>query len=160
MMTPDEFVATYRLHLPSISRYLARRVPVDEVEDIASSVFEIAYSKRNAVSAGEELPWLYRIAGFQVANFRRRQASASNYLIRVLAPDYSPSIESIAVLDVDLSRALASLSAIDRELISLVAFEGLEVKSAAVALGISANAASTRLNRVRKKLADKLSVQD
>lgn len=159
-MTPDEFVATYRGHLDSVSRYLSRRVPADDVEDLASGVFEVAFAKRDSVTEGEELPWLYRIAGFQVANYRRRQATAANYLIRVLAPDSSPSAESIAVLDVDLGRALESLSATDRELISLVAIEGLEVKSAAISLGISANAASTRLNRIRKKLSEKLSVQD
>lgn len=159
-MTPDEFVNTYRMYLPSISRYLARRVPVDDVEDLASSVFEVAFAKRESVAVGEELPWLYRIAGFQVANFRRRKATASNYLIKALAPDYSPPVDSIAVLDVDLGRALSSLAAIDRELISLVALEGLDVKSAATVLGITPNAASTRLNRIRKKLADNLSVQD
>lgn len=159
-MTPDEFVATYRGHLDSVGRYLSRRVPIDDVEDLASAVFEVAFAKRDSVNRGEELPWLYRIAGFQVANYRRRQATAANYLIRVLAPDSSPSAESIAIADVDLSRALGTLSPADRELISLVAIDGLEVKSAAMALGISANAASTRLNRIRKKLAAKLSMQD
>lgn len=159
-MTPDDFVATYRAHLDAVSRYLGRRVPIDDVEDLAANVFEIAFSKRDSVTAGEELPWLYRIAGYQVANYRRRQATVFNYLQRVLAPDSAPSAENIGALDVDLGRALGSLSATDRELISLVALDGLAVKDAAFALGISANAASTRLNRIRKKLAEKLSVQD
>ena len=45
-----------------MSAYLARRVPRDDVEDLAADVFAIAWRKRASVTPGEELPWLYRIA--------------------------------------------------------------------------------------------------
>lgn len=159
-MTPEQFVEGYRAYLPAISRYLTRRVPIDDVEDIAAGVFEIAWAKRASVIQGEELPWLYRIASLQVANYRRRKASATRYLLNVISQDAAPSAETIAVFDLDLAKAWASLSHKDRQLLSLVAFEGLSVSQAALATGISPNAASSRLHRSRQKLTLKLSVQD
>jgi RNA polymerase sigma-70 factor (ECF subfamily) len=159
-MTPEQFVATYREHLPAISRYLGRRVERDQVEDLAAMVFEVAWQKRDSVTLGQELPWLYKIASFQVSNFRRRQSSALNFLTLTLSPDNAPSAESLAVFDADLAAGWAKLSPSDRALLALVAFDGLGVGEAAAALSISANAASAKLHRARAKLAKYLAVKD
>jgi RNA polymerase sigma-70 factor (ECF subfamily) len=159
-MTPEQFVATYREHLPAISRYLGRRVDRDQVEDLAATVFEVAWQKRESVTVGQELPWLYKIASFQVSNFRRRQSSALNFLTLTLSPDNAPSAESLAVFDADLAAGWAKLSPSDRALLALVAFDGLGVGEAAAALSISANAASAKLHRARAKLATYLAVKD
>ncbi|WP_138275146.1 RNA polymerase sigma factor [Rhodoluna limnophila] len=159
-MTPEQFVATYREHLPAISRYLGRRVDRDQVEDLAATVFEVAWQKRDSVTLGQELPWLYKIASFQVSNFRRRQSSALNFLTLTLSPDNAPSAESLAVFDADLAAGWAKLSPSDRALLALVAFDGLGVGEAAAALSISANAASAKLHRARAKLAKYLAVKD
>lgn len=159
-MTPEQFVATYREHLPAISRYLGRRVDRDQVEDLAAMVFEVAWQKRDSVTLGQELPWLYKIAGFQVSNFRRRQNSALKLLTLTLSPDNAPSAESLAVFDADLAAGWAKLTPSDRALIALVAFDSLGVSEAAQALGISANAASAKLHRARAKLAKYLAVKD
>ncbi|BDS48807.1 sigma-70 family RNA polymerase sigma factor [Rhodoluna sp. KAS3] len=159
-MTPEHFVATYREHLPAISRYLGRRVDRDQVEDLAAMVFEVAWQKRDSVALGQELPWLYKIASFQVSNFRRRQSSALKFLTLTLSPDNAPSAESLAVFDADLAAGWAKLSASDRALLALVAFDGLGVGEAAGALSISANAASAKLHRARAKLAKYLAVKD
>ncbi len=159
-MTPEHFVATYREHLPAISRYLGRRVDRDQVEDLAAMVFEVAWQKRDSVALGQELPWLYKIASFQVSNFRRRQSSALKFLTLTLSPDNAPSAESLAVFDADLAAGWAKLSPSDRALLALVAFDGLGVGEAAAALSISANAASAKLHRARAKLAKYLAVKD
>ncbi len=159
-MTPEHFVATYREHLPAISRYLGRRVDRDQVEDLAAMVFEVAWQKRDSVALGQELPWLYKIASFQVSNFRRRQSSALKFLTLTLSPDNAPSAESLAVFDADLAAGWAKLSASDRALLALVAFDGLGVGEAARALSISANAASAKLHRASAKLAKYLAVKD
>lgn len=159
-MNKVDFVRVYRELLPKIGQYLSRRVPLDEVEDIASLVFEVAWQKRSQVKAGEELPWLYRIAAFQVANFRRRQATIKNFLATSLMPSSAPAAEELATFDLDLAAAWKTLSNGEQSLLALVAFEGLSVQEAAQATGINANTASTRLHRARKKLAEKLQVQD
>ena len=159
-MTPEQFVATYREHLPAISRYLGRRVDRDQVEDLAAMVFEVAWQKRNSVTLGQELPWLYKISSFQVSNFRRRQSSALKFLTLNLNPDHAPSPESLAVFDTDLAAGWAKLSPSDRALLALVALDGLGVSEAAEALGITANAASAKLHRARAKLSKYLAVKD
>ncbi len=155
-----QFTSTYRELLPAISRYLSRRVPEREVEDLAAQTFEIAWRKRADVVAGEELPWLYRIASFQVANYRRKHQSAVRYLVLSLVPKSAPSAESLAIFDIDLAAAWRTLTAPEQSLLALVVFEGLSVQDAATASEISANAASIRLHRARKKLADQLATKD
>ena len=68
----DKFVATFRSHLQDISRYLTRRVELNQVEDLASEIFEIAWRKRESCPEGFELAWLYKIAGFVVSNHRKK----------------------------------------------------------------------------------------
>ncbi len=156
----EQFTRTYRELLPAISRYLSRRVPEREVEDLAAQTFEIAWRKRADVASGEELPWLYRIASYQVANYRRKHQSALRYLVLSLVPESAPSAESLAIFDIDLAAAWRTLTAPEQTLLALVVFEGLSVQEAAMASEISANAASIRLHRARKKLAEKLEVKD
>ena len=74
LMDQDQFVATFRSHLPDISKYLTRRVEISHVEDLASEIFEIALRKRESCPEGFELPWLYNIAGFVVSNHRRKSS--------------------------------------------------------------------------------------
>lgn len=150
---PDPFVALYTQHLPAVSRYLARRVDRADVDDIAADVFAIAWQKRGSVTPGEELPWLYRIAAFQVANHRRRLAARASVLGLLSVPDSAPSAESLVTADAELARAWASIGPRDREVLALVVLDDLSVGDAAVALGVSANAVSIRLHRAKKALA-------
>lgn len=155
-MTPEQFDSTYRQYLDPVSRFLARRVDFSQVDELTSQVFEIAWNKRSQPDRGHELPWLYKIAGFVVANHRRKQANEQTKLGFLQLHDYSPSAESIAVADLALAEAIRSLSATDQSLLALVAFDDLEVREAAKLLGLTANAASIRLNRARKQLREKL----
>ena len=157
MPAPSEpFVAVYTQHLPAVSRYLARRVDRADVDDLAADVFAIAWRKRDAVTPGEELPWLYRIASYQVANHRRRLAARTSVLGLLSVPDSAPSAESLVTADAELAWAWAAISPRDREVLALVVLDDLAVGDAAMALGISANAVSIRLHRAKKALADAL----
>lgn len=152
----EPFVAVYAEHLSAVSRYLARRVDSADVEDLAADVFAIAWRKRAQVVPGEELPWLYRIAAYQVANHRRRLAARASVLGLLAVPDSAPSAESLVTADADLARAWAAISPRDREVLGLVVIDDLAVAQAAVALGITPNAVSVRLHRAKKALADAL----
>lgn len=149
----EPFVAVYAEHLPAVSRYLARRVDRDDVDDLAADVFAIAWRKRAQVAPGEELPWLYRIAAYQVANHRRRLAARASVLGLLAVPDSAPSAESLVTADAELARAWAAISPRDREVLALVVIDDLAVAQAAVALGITPNAVSIRLHRAKKALA-------
>jgi RNA polymerase sigma-70 factor (ECF subfamily) len=155
-MSPEEFNRVFRAQLPMISAYLARRVPFSEVEDLASDLFEVAWSKKDKIPEGFELPWLYKTARFLVSNFHRKQSGRTSILARLAEPVAAPSAESIALADIELSDALAGLSAPDREIISLWALEGLTNVEIAKAIEVSENAAAIKLTRAKQKLKNLL----
>lgn len=62
--------------------------------------------------------------------------------------------------DPALELALESLGESEREILRLWAWEQLEPKELALVLGISANAATLRLSRAKKKLAELIHRQD
>ncbi len=159
-MTPEQFSAIFREHQVAISRYLSRRVALDDVEDLAANVFEVAWRKRAQAELGQELPWLYRIAAFEVANLRRRQNTVANFLKLQKTIETAPSPEALAVLDFDLAQAWKTLSPAEAEVLALVAFEDLSIGDAAKSAGISANAASLRLFKARKKIETALAEKD
>lgn len=154
MPDPDaSFERAYRQYLPAVSGYLFRRVERQHVEDLAADVFAIAWRKRASVAAGEELPWLYRIAANVVANHRRKQATG-NALIAALRPaDSAPSAEDLVIADASLANAWRRLRPAEREVLTLALVEDLSPAQLAVALGASVNAVTIRLHRARGKLA-------
>lgn len=156
-VSPEKFTSVYRSFLPQISSYLVRRCEASDVEELASRVFEIAWRKRTQAPEGFELAWLYRIAGFVVANHRRAIKSEKNFLERFRPSDFAPSPEDIAVADLALAKAWKKLSGFEREAIALTAFEGLSNQDAARVLEISPNAFTQRLAKARKNLKANLS---
>ncbi len=160
MRTEQQFTSLYRESLPLISRYLFRRVTPDQVEELCSQVFEIAWQKRNAAPAGFEVPWLYRIAANVVSNHRRRAIRETKLIANLREPNSAPSAESIALADIELSEAWAKLKPSEQNVLALAAFEGLGVHEISLALGISGNAAAVRLHRARANLASLLEYQE
>jgi RNA polymerase sigma factor (sigma-70 family) len=159
-MSPEEFNRVFRAQLPMVSAYLSRRVPLSDVEDLASDLFEIAWSKKEQIPEGFELPWLYKTARYLVSNFHRKQAGRKSILARLAEPVAAPSAESIALADIELSDAFAGLTAAEREIISLWALEGLSNADIAKVLEVSENAAAIRLTRAKQKLKDLLTLEN
>ncbi len=158
-MSPEEFNSLYRSYLPQVNRYLARRLPLDEVEDIAGDLFELAWSKREKIPTGLELPWLYKSARYLVSNRHRKQAGRSAIFSLLSEPIAAPSAESIALADIELGEAFSGLTAKEREVISLWSLEGLSNKELGKVLEMSENAAAIRLTRAKQKLKSLLSTE-
>ena len=158
-MSPEEFNQTFRSNLQQVNAYFARRVPASEIEELASQLFEIAWSKRAQIPEGLELPWLYKSARYLVANFHRKEQGRSRILATFREPAAAPSAESIALADIGLSNAFAGLSTLEREVISLWALEGLNPEELGLALEVSENAASIRLSRAKSKLKELLQTE-
>ena len=151
-MSPDDFTTRFHPHRVAISKFLYRRVDADDVDDLVSEVFGVAWRKGATVTAGEELPWLYRVASNLVANHRRKNARATRLLATLFAPDTSPSAESLAVADISLATAWGGLPAKSREVLALTAIDGLSVTEVAASLDITPNAVSVRLARARTQM--------
>lgn len=156
-MSPEDFNAVFRALLPEVSKYLARRVNQVDVEDLASDLFELAWSKRNQIEKGYELPWLYKSARYLIANHHRKQTGRNRILLSLAEPVSAPSAESLALADIELSDAWGQLTAKDRELLSLWAFENLAASQIAKVLSITENATHIRLSRAKQKLIALLS---
>ena len=152
---PELMGVLYERHALPVFRYLARRAGPSAAEDLLSEVFIAALTASSRVEAhdsGSALPWLYGIALNVLRRHFRDQRPA-----RGTADD--PGLDWDAVdarLDAEAERgrlnaALAGLSESDRELLLVVAWEGLTHAEAAAALGISPSAARTRLHRARRR---------
>ncbi|MFN5160083.1 MAG: RNA polymerase sigma factor [Rhodoluna sp.] len=155
-MDEQAFIGLFRDHLQDVSKYLSRRTDSRHVEDLASEIFEIAWRKRADCPAGFELAWLYRISGFVLANHRRKAENRMIHLPIMDGDKTSPSAEDLALDGSGVAQAYQSLSSADRQILSLLVFEGLSVSEIAVVLGISQNTASQKLKRARARLASKL----
>ena len=158
-MDREQFVITFRAHLQDVSKYLSRRVAIDQVEDLASDIFEIAWRKKSECPEGMELPWLYKIAGFVVSNHRRKAVNRIIHLPILDTDRSAPSAEEMALDGSGIALAFRALSASDREVLSLLVFEDLSIKEIAIALGIRENTASQRVKRSRDRLAATLTSQ-
>jgi RNA polymerase sigma factor (sigma-70 family) len=155
-VSPDDFTTRFHQHRVPISQFLYRRIEANDVDDLVSEVFGVAWRKGERVTVGEELPWLYRVASNLVANHRRKNARAARLLATLFAPDTSPSAESLAVADISLAAAWGSLPAKSREVLALTALDGLTVTEVAASLGITPNAVSVRLARARTQIREAL----
>ena len=156
-MSPEEFNAVFRALLPEVSKFLARRVDRGDVEDLAADLFELAWSKRNQIESGFELPWLYKSARYLIANHHRKQSGRTRILASLAEPVSAPSAESIALADLELSDAWKRLSPKEQELLALWAFENLGVREISKVLSITENASNIRLTRAKQKLISLLS---
>jgi RNA polymerase sigma-70 factor (ECF subfamily) len=156
-MSPEEFNAVFRALLPEVSKYFARRVNQADVEDLASDLFELAWTKRNQIESGFELPWLYKSARYLIANHHRKQSGRTRILATLAEPVSAPSAESLALADIELAEAWEQLTAKEQEMLALWAFENLTAKEIAMALSISENASNIRLTRAKQKLISRLS---
>jgi len=152
------FRALFESHQAAVRRYAHHRaIQGTDADDIVAETFTVAWRKLEDVPADDPVPWLLAVA----ANVRRNQArSARRYqtalgrLPRAGAappPDEPDGGERAA-----LRRALASLPPDDREILRLVAWDGLTPQQAAVVLGCPGGTARARLHRARRRLAARL----
>ena len=147
------FESFYRAHYGAISRYVARRVPATSHDDVVAKTFVVAWSKFAEIHE-PTLPWLYRIASYEVAHERRQlvrhpQDAELNDLDLI---DTSP-LEDVF----DVSRAFSQLSESDAELLRLVYWDDLSRSDVAAVLGTSTNAVNVRVHRAVERLAGALS---
>ena len=145
-----------REHLAALHRYFRRRASPDDCDDLVSEVFAIAWRRRDDVPDEAVLPWLYRTAGFVLANHRRvrRDLAIGNAMeVGAIAGDHASDVGEVIADDAVLAAAWRTLGQRDREVLLLTAWEGLNGKELAAALGISTGGAGAALFRARQALA-------
>jgi len=140
----QDFERIYAEHVDAVRAYVRRRAPESVVDDVVSDVFVVALRRIEDVPRNA-LPWLYGVARKTLANERRKRREVS------LA--HEPSYEPEPVTDPQLATAFASLSDADREILRLVAWEGLAFRDVARVLELSPVAARVRFHRAKTRLA-------
>jgi RNA polymerase sigma-70 factor (ECF subfamily) len=154
------FRRAYLEHYRAILAYALRRgVDHASAEEIVAETFAVLWRRRDdAPDPDALLPWLYGVAARVLANHRRRAARRERLSSRLqtLMPEH-PETESVAFDRLEVRTvidALQQLSAGDREVLLLAAWEGLSHREIAAALGCSDNAAAIRLHRARNRLTE------
>ncbi|MFJ7217018.1 RNA polymerase sigma factor [Amycolatopsis sp. NPDC098790] len=162
---PERFAALFDRHAAHIHRYLARRLGGQVADDLTGETFLIAFRGRERYDPAfpSARPWLYGIATNLVG--QRRRAEGREYRLRAaLGPpaDQDSHAERVAervsaqALTGRLAAALAGLGQGDRDVLLLIAWEGLAYDEVAAALGIPVGTVRSRLNRARKKVRAEL----
>jgi RNA polymerase sigma factor (sigma-70 family) len=156
----DQFEAVYRELYAPICGYALRRVrePEDAAEAIAET-FATLWRRFDACPRGADLrPWLFGVARRVIANQRRGERRRTALGQRLAESFDAAAFELLDPTEdaSELGRAFAALNDSDRELLSLVAWEGLTREEIAVALGTNRAAVRLRLHRARKRLRDAL----
>lgn len=157
----SQFEAMFRATYSRVLAYALRRTgDRGSAEEVASETFLIAWRRFDAVPE-EPLPWLLgtarRVLANQRRSLRRRSPNGPSASVDpgdVPQPGPLP-LERIAEKEA-FAAAFAALGDRDREVLSLIAWDGLEVGEAARVMGCTAPVFSVRLHRARRRLLKEL----
>lgn len=162
----DAFSALFARHGTAIYNYCFRRCASwDTAEDLTSLTFLEAWRHRARLALHDGpggatvLPWLYGIATNVCRNQRRSAARYQRATSRLgpveTAPDHADDVSGR--ID-DERRMVAVLVEVDRlprrerDVVALVAWEGLDYAAAAAALDVPVGTVRSRLSRARSRL--------
>ncbi len=142
------FEEFYRLHFVALSRYVSRRLPASSHDEVVAAAFVIAWKKFASVET-PSLPWLYRIASFEIAHERRRLGRVPE---SVELSDLNVSDKYDLEDVMDISSAFTKLSENDQEVLRLLYWEDLTRPEISEVLGCSVNALNVRIHRALERL--------
>ncbi|GAA0537572.1 hypothetical protein GCM10010172_18690 [Paractinoplanes ferrugineus] len=145
----DRFRELHTAMYADLLRFAERRVPPAEAEDVVATVFLVAWRRIGDVPP-DARPWLFGVARKTIANQNRGLRRRNVVDLRMV--EDRPAEADATPDRVDLIRAWWTLSAADREVLALVAFDGLTGDQAASVLGCRRSAFSMRLGRARERL--------
>jgi RNA polymerase sigma-70 factor (ECF subfamily) len=144
----------FNAHGAAVRAYALRRLGAGgsaSADDVVSEVFAVAWRRIDVVPDGAELPWLLGCARRVVLHVQRRARRDAALVGQLEARATGAAVAASG--DRVLAAALASLGERDREALLLIAWEGLSVSEAAVAVGCSRGAFAVRLHRARRRLS-------
>jgi RNA polymerase sigma-70 factor (ECF subfamily) len=147
------YAATYE---PILGYVLRRCSSPEDAADVVAETFTVAWRRFEEMPAGESARlWLYGVARRVLANHWRGE---SRRRLRTTGLRHELRDEIAAVGEDPLNapaigQAFRELSDDDRELLRLVAWEGLDHSAIAAVLGCSQGAARVRLHRARKRFS-------
>lgn len=164
------FEKLYHATRSDLLAYILRRSQTaEDAADILADTYMVAWQRLETIPPGDEArPWLFGVARkFLLKGSTRRCAAYA--LVERLAQELhriqSEAMQTTATREhprtLALRAALHTLSEIDREILTLAAWEGLKPRQIATVMGLSPNTVRVRLYRARSRLRCELgSVRD
>jgi RNA polymerase sigma-70 factor (ECF subfamily) len=151
------FDALFAAHYSDVLRYVARRAPLANAEDVLAETFLVAWRRGDQVP-DDPLPWLLGVARRVLSNQRRGDLRREALRVRLKTTWAGSAMvwQPPSGVGPELAGALASLSDREREALLLTAWDGLDLNRAAKAAGCSPAAFRVRLHRARKRVAAQL----
>ncbi|MBK5249555.1 MAG: sigma-70 family RNA polymerase sigma factor [Actinomycetales bacterium] len=147
------FEELFRDHASAVHRYFLRRAPRDDAEDLAADVLATAWRRRDDVPESHQLAWLYRTAGFVLANHRRKGRPVPvGEVPEDVDGTFGVDPANLVIADAEVRDVLATLNPRERHILLLHAWEGLDGEELAHALGLSRGGAASALSRARAHL--------
>jgi RNA polymerase sigma factor (sigma-70 family) len=168
----EAFAMFWRRHMSTVMAFgIHRCASSEDVADLVADTFLAAFKAagRYRAETASAAPWLLGIATRLASNQHRRLARRRRVSRRVAGepPRFTGEEYDAVEAAIDAARqaphvqaALRAMPVGDRRVLELVAYEQLSPTEAALALGISPNAARLRLARARKWLRERLSAAD
>jgi RNA polymerase sigma-70 factor (ECF subfamily) len=158
--TRDEawFRAIFDAHYVELRRFVSRRVEDrSAIEDVLAETFTVAWRRRHDVP-DQPGPWLAGVCQHVIANHRRSARRRQRLSGRVFAdpPSVGRDPADISAERSEITRAFARLEPEQREVLRLVAWDGMASAEAAAVLGCTTGAFRVRLSRARTALAKHL----
>jgi RNA polymerase sigma-70 factor (ECF subfamily) len=155
-VTDDEhrFTQIYDACRQRVWAYAVSRAGRQVADEVVSETFAIAWRRLDDVPA-PALPWLLGVARNVLRDNFRAQArhESSTAELRTWTEPAEGDIAEHVTERLTVLRAMARLGEDDREVLMLVAWQGLTPRDAARVVGCSAPALRVRLHRARKRLA-------
>jgi RNA polymerase sigma-70 factor, ECF subfamily len=162
------FELLYGEHAPAVKAYVLRRAQASVADDLVAEVFMVCWRRLDELPA-EPLPWLLGVARRALSTQRRGERRGAALRRRLAESDATVGAVGAASPEVGrlppasgsvgagaggaLRVALEQLSESDREILLLIAWEGLSPTQAAAVLGVKAATVRVRLHRARRRLA-------
>ncbi len=157
----ERFAALHRELYPRIYAYVMRRtMDTTAADEIAAETLEVRWRRREE-PIEDETAWVLGVARRLLAN-RHRAERRSSQLDERLADEWmaeSPDHASAIAERSELLAALSGLSESDREVLILLAWDGLDRTQVARVLGCSRAALAVRLHRARRRFEAQLAMQ-
>lgn len=150
----ERFERLYRENFRAVLRFAATRIDPERAKDVVAETFLVAWRRLDEVPA-EPRPWLLGVARRVISGQFRSQTRREALETRVRRAHEVAAAADPAIALADRDAALAAFAALgerDREVLRLVAWDGLNAAEAAEVLDVTRLAFAVRLHRARRRL--------
>ena len=154
----DELDRLVDRHHGELRRFVRRRLSDgDAIDDVLAETFCVAWRRRNDIP-DPATPWLMRVCSNVISTYERSARRRLRLRARLLSLREPEARDPAELVDrqSQIRAAFSSIGESHREVLRLVAWDGLSITDAAAVCGCTPGAFRVRLHRARNELAKQL----